>query len=177
LVFYFEKFFMRISKWQLESILEKSRWKDTSSDPENWCQEIPDWFQCLSTSLAIEELLGGKIIGQEILFIDPDVRVRKRLEDNSLWWEKRAYHFFNIINWIRLDLTESQLLEWGKTVYKKQKVMHSTGSEIINILCPNISDKKNLLLNRIKKNLCEVLSINLEWLNNYLMVNKLQLID
>ncbi|PIN69353.1 hypothetical protein COV93_05865 [Candidatus Woesearchaeota archaeon CG11_big_fil_rev_8_21_14_0_20_43_8] len=84
---------MKISK--LEKILKRAWCRETSADPDNWTEKVPEYGQCAVTACVVQDYMGGEIVwanakhpnGQEIS------------------------HYFNVVDDEEVDLTRSQFPE------------------------------------------------------------------
>jgi len=102
----------------LESALNDSWSRDSSSDPGNWTLDNPSWGQCAVTALVVNDYLGGDIVWANAVLPDG----------------KEISHYFNKISDSEKDFTRVQF-PVGTVILggvPKTKGFHSTRDYILS---------------------------------------------
>lgn len=159
---------MKISKNQLKDVFEKSRCKESSTDPDNRSHTNRDRFQCTSTSFNIKDLFGGKLIRQ-------DFRINKT-SYKHLSNRKRLPHFLNEVDGEIIDLTTKQLQKvWETSKRNNRQIIDDYKRDIILAIYPKIKKRQEILAKIVKKELSQLLQISENELEKYLENKKIQL--
>lgn len=126
-----------ITENELESALNKSWTRESSSDPENWTPDNPAWGQCAVTSLVVNDYLGGEIVWANAVL--PDGR--------------EISHYFNKIDekeedFTRLQFPDGTIIPHG---IPKTKEYSSTRDYVLSY--PVTQQRYELLKQRVKERL------------------------
>ena len=150
---------LTITIGELAKVFQASWCKGTSMAPEFRSTESPDFGQCMATTFVMKSLCGGEMAVEKCT-----------IQDNATKESKMIPHFFSFVDKVRVDFTRDQLIDRESLkdtrlveIQESYVLRHQDKEGYYRYFCESkLQEKESLLFERVKKQLCDMFSINIE---------------